>query len=219
MSASPIESTSMSTGKVSDVTAAMTAAMVQRVSIGGRNGGTRLSFIHSYSTVPVTHQHVHSRSELHSADTCRRRAEKQPTEENAARPIYELGIHNAPTRRQSHQAEDIHTSHTSHSLHSHARDVRRIPRSQTRFRVAIPRVNPGSEPRCNHLAWQVAIAGRRVDRGGHRDTTHTCSHVACGNMRGSGFLGIREQLVVPDRRVVGILEGRSVAERTRSSSV
>jgi len=27
------------------------------------------------------------------------------------------------------------------SLHSHARDVERVPRSQTRFRVAIPRVN------------------------------------------------------------------------------
>ena len=26
----------------------------------------------------TTHQHVHSRSELHSTDTCRRRAEKQP---------------------------------------------------------------------------------------------------------------------------------------------
>ena len=64
-------------------------------------------------------------------------------------------IHNTPTRKRTHQAQAIHTSHTSHSLHSHARDVRRIPRSQTRFRVAIPRVNPGSEPRCNHLAWQA----------------------------------------------------------------
>ena len=40
----------------------------------------------------------------------------------------------------------IHTSHTSHPLHSHTRDVRRIPRSQTRIRVITPRVNPGSEP-------------------------------------------------------------------------
>ena len=40
--------------------------------------------------------------------------------------------------------QDIHTSHTSRSLHSHARDVQRIPRSQTRFRVATPGVNPGS---------------------------------------------------------------------------
>ena len=38
------------------------------------------------------------------------------------------------------------TSHTSHSLHSHAREMQRVPRSQTRIRVAIPRVNPGSEP-------------------------------------------------------------------------
>ena len=38
------------------------------------------------------------------------------------------------------------TSHTSHSLHSHAREKQRVPRSQTRIRVAIPRVNPGSEP-------------------------------------------------------------------------
>ena len=45
-----------------------------------------------------------------------------------------------------HTKQKLHTSHTSHSLHSHARDVRRIPRSQTRFRVATPRVNPGSEP-------------------------------------------------------------------------
>jgi hypothetical protein len=29
------------------------------------------------------------------------------------------------------------TSHTSHSLHSHARDMQRVPRSQTRIRVAI----------------------------------------------------------------------------------
>ena len=29
------------------------------------------------------------------------------------------------------------TSHTSHSLHSHARDMQRVPRSQTRVRVAI----------------------------------------------------------------------------------
>jgi hypothetical protein len=38
------------------------------------------------------------------------------------------------------------TSHTLHSLHSYARDMQRVPRSQTRIRVAIPRVNPGSEP-------------------------------------------------------------------------
>ena len=38
------------------------------------------------------------------------------------------------------------TSHTSHSLHSHAREMQRVPRSQTRIRVAVPRVNPGSEP-------------------------------------------------------------------------
>jgi hypothetical protein len=45
------------------------------------------------------------------------------------------------------------TSHTSHSLHSHARDMQRVPRSQTRIRVAIPRVNPGSEPvQCVHAA-------------------------------------------------------------------
>ena len=43
--------------------------------------------------------------------------------------------------------QKLHTSHsTSHSLHSHARDVQRVPRSQTRIRVAKPRVNPGSEP-------------------------------------------------------------------------
>ena len=40
----------------------------------------------------------------------------------------------------------VNTSHTLHSLHSYARDMQRVPRSQTRFRVAIPRVNPGSEP-------------------------------------------------------------------------
>ena len=57
--------------------------------------------------------------------------------------------HTTPTRKtvtRSHQEQDIHTSHTSHPLHSHARDVRRIPRSQTRIRVITPRVNPGSEP-------------------------------------------------------------------------
>ena len=40
----------------------------------------------------------------------------------------------------------VNTSHTLHSLHSYARDMQRVPRSQTRIRVAIPRVNPGSEP-------------------------------------------------------------------------
>ena len=40
----------------------------------------------------------------------------------------------------------VNTSHTLHSLHSYARDMQRVPRTQTRFRVAIPRVNPGSEP-------------------------------------------------------------------------
>jgi hypothetical protein len=45
------------------------------------------------------------------------------------------------------------TSHTSHSLHSHAREMQRVPRSQTRIRVAIPRVNPGGLNPCNHLAW------------------------------------------------------------------
>jgi hypothetical protein len=65
----------------------------------------------------------------------------------------------------SHTKQKLHTSHTSHPLHSHAHDVRCIPRSQTRIRVATPRVNPstpGLIP-CNHLAvprqtgvWTVA---------------------------------------------------------------
>ena len=36
--------------------------------------------------------------------------------------------------------EGQRTSHTLHSLHSYARDMQRVPRSQTRIRVAIPRV-------------------------------------------------------------------------------
>ena len=66
--------------------------------------------------------------------------------------------------------QKLHTSHsTSHSLHSHARDVQRVPRSQTRIRVAKPRVNPGSEP----VQPPRLAAGWRVDRGGHTNTTHT----------------------------------------------
>ena len=68
-------------------------------------------------------------------------------------------IHNTPTHQHAngHTKQKLHTSHTSHPLHSHARDVRRIPRSQTRIRVATPRVNPGSERLnpCNHLTRQA----------------------------------------------------------------
>ncbi len=41
-----------------------------------------------------------------------------------------------------------HLAHVTGSqpLHSHARDMQRVPRSQTRIRVAIPQVNPGSQP-------------------------------------------------------------------------
>ena len=79
-------------------------------------------------------------------------------------------IHNTPTRKRSHQAQDIHTSHTSHPLHSHAHDVRCIPRSQTRIRVAIPRVNPGSDPvqpPRQTVVWTVADT-----RTQHIHTTH-----------------------------------------------
>ena len=46
------------------------------------------------------------------------------------------------------------------------------------------RLNP-----CNHLARH-----RRVDRGGHTDTTHTYKSVANGDMRSSRFIGFGEQL-------------------------
>jgi hypothetical protein len=36
-------------------------------------------------------------------------------------PVLYVFIHNTPTRKRSHQAQDIHTSHTSHLLHSNAR--------------------------------------------------------------------------------------------------
>ena len=63
-------------------------------------------------------------------------------------------------------------------------NMQRVPRSQTRIRVAIPRVNPGSEPvQPPHLA-----GGWWVDRGGHTDTTHTYKHVASGDMRSSRFI-------------------------------
>ena len=54
--------------------------------------------------------------------------------------------HSTNTQTFKNKTKTIHTSHTSHPLHSHTRDVRRIPRSQTRIRVITPRVNPGSEP-------------------------------------------------------------------------
>ena len=56
-------------------------------------------------------------------------------------------VHGRLTVGVKRQTQSVkgNTSHTSQSLHSHARDMERVPRSQTRFRVAIPRVNPGSE--------------------------------------------------------------------------
>ena len=54
-------------------------------------------------------------------------------------------IHNTPTRKRSHQVQDIHTSHTSHSLRSNARErATRTALTDTDIRVTIPRVNPGS---------------------------------------------------------------------------
>ena len=43
--------------------------------------------LHSF----ITHQHVHSRSELHSTDTCRRRAEKQPKKRMRRDPYMNSG--------------------------------------------------------------------------------------------------------------------------------
>ena len=62
-------------------------------------------------------------------------------------------VNNTPRHVQRNlnvrEAEGQHLAHTLHSLHSHARDVPRVPRSQTRFRVAIPQVEtPGLNP-CN----------------------------------------------------------------------
>ena len=58
-----------------------------------------------------------------------------------------------------------HVSEITHrSLHSHARDVQRIPRSQTaQFRVTIPQVNTGSEPvQPPRLAGDLACASQSV---------------------------------------------------------
>jgi hypothetical protein len=48
--------------------------------------------------------------------------------------------------RSTDQTQSVkgNTSHTSQSLHYPARDIERVLRSQTRIRVAIPRVNLGS---------------------------------------------------------------------------
>ena len=67
------------------------------------------------------------------------------------------------------------TSHTSQSLHSQARDMQRVPRSQTRFRVAIPRVNPGSEPvqpppRSSPGSWRGGV-WTVADRRTHKHST------------------------------------------------
>ena len=56
------------------------------------------------------------------------------------------------------------TSHTLHSLHSKARDMQRVPRSQTRIRVAIPGSTPGLNP-CNHLAFHRARLSVQFRRG------------------------------------------------------
>ena len=78
-----------------------------------------------------------------------------------------------------HQGQEIDTSHTSHSLHSHARGVRCIPRSQTQFRVATPRVNPGSRLNpCNHLTWLACGRWRTQSF-----TTHTNSPTRKGHTK------------------------------------
>ena len=67
--------------------------------------------------------------------------------------------HNTPTRKRSHQAQDIHTSHITLELHSHARDVR--PRACDVYhahRHGSESPHPGSTPGLNpfnHLAWQA----------------------------------------------------------------
>ena len=88
-------------------------------------------------------------------------------------------IHSDTPTRKKHQGQDINTSHTSHSLHSHAHGVRCIPRSQTQFRVATPRVNPGSRLNpCNHLTWLACGRWRTQSF-----TTHTNSPTRKGHTK------------------------------------
>ena len=57
-------------------------------------------------------------------------------------------IHNTPSRKKIHQAKTSHLAHitpTSFSCSRRAMHTARA-RSQTRIRVATPRVNPGSDP-------------------------------------------------------------------------
>jgi len=68
-------------------------------------------------------------------------------------------------------------------LRCDARDMQRVPRSQTRFRVAIPRVNPGSEPvQPPRLAGVWTVLRWRT----HFETHNTYDHVACVWLRVAG---------------------------------
>ena len=69
-------------------------------------------------------------------------------------------IHSQHTNTNNRKLKYVkgNTSHTLHSLHSYARDMQRVPRSQTR--TSESPLYPGSTPGlklplnpCNHLAW------------------------------------------------------------------
>ena len=77
------------------------------------------------------------------ADRVRRRAARGVGECAESQSHSSITTHQHANGRTK---QKLYTSHTSHPLHYHARDVRHIPRSQTRIRVGTPRVNPGSEP-------------------------------------------------------------------------
>ena len=111
------------------------------------------------------------------ADTCRRRAENLSQHTNTQTVT--------PSTRHSHLA---HHTRASFSCSRRAtKGVRRIPRSQTRFRVATPRVNPGSEPvQPPRLAGVWTVADTQTQHipnhqkrvaSSYSFTTHTHQHV------------------------------------------
>ena len=72
------------------------------------------------------------------------------------------------------------THHTRFILMLATCDVYRAHRhgSESPYPGSTPGLNPGA----------TTSPGRRVDRGGHRDTTHTYSHVACGLWQHEGLM-------------------------------
>ena len=111
-------------------------------------------------------------------------------------------IHNTPTRKRSHQAQDIHTSHTSHPLHSNARrHVTHTALTDTDQSRHTPAVllfihNTPTRKR-SHQAQDIAV--HSFSQGAH----HVSQILSCGTYEGQCTVGPH----------LGQLAGSSAASR------